>query len=81
MYNPSTYVVKTYFPTYLSIYIYEWLLLITEYVIKVKSNFYSVEVLSQLSSCNGHHPVDGVLVGAGLLWPIQSINEPSEVPS
>jgi len=53
---------------YLSIYIYELLLLITKCVIKMKSNIYSVEVLSQLSSCNGHHPVDAVLVSTGGCW-------------
>jgi hypothetical protein len=64
MYNPSTYVVKPIFwPIYLSIYMNCYYLL--QNAIKVKSNIYSVEVLSQLSSCNGNLPVDGVLVYSG----------------
>jgi hypothetical protein len=38
----------------------------TELVTKVKPNNNSVEVHPQLS--NNGHPVDGALVGAGLLW-------------
>ncbi len=51
--------VVTYFPTYLSIYIYD--LLVTEWVIKVKPDINSVKVHPKLSH-NGH-PVDGTLVG------------------
>jgi hypothetical protein len=36
-------------------------------VTKLKPNINSVEVHPQLS--NNGHPVDGVLVGAGSLWP------------
>jgi hypothetical protein len=39
----------------------------TELVTKVKPNINSVKVHPQLS--NNGHPVDGVLGGAGLLWP------------
>jgi hypothetical protein len=42
-------------------------LLPTEFITRVKPNINSVEVHPQLS--NIWHPVDGVLVGAGLLWP------------
>jgi hypothetical protein len=38
-----------------------------EFVTKAKPKINSVEVHSQLS--NNRHPVDGVLVGAGSLWP------------
>jgi hypothetical protein len=39
-----------------------------EWVTTVKPHMNSVEVQPQLS-CNGCHPVDGALVGAGSLWP------------
>jgi hypothetical protein len=39
---------------------------LTELVTKIKSNINSIEVHPQLS--NKRHPVDGALVGAGLLW-------------
>jgi hypothetical protein len=39
----------------------------TELVTKVKPNINSVKVHPQL--CNNRHPVDGVLVSAGSLWP------------
>jgi hypothetical protein len=42
----------------------------TELVTKVKPNINSVEVHAQLS--NNRHPVDGALVGAGLLSPSNS---------
>ncbi len=42
----------------------------TELVTKVKQNINSVEVHAQLS--NNRHPVDGALVGAGLLCPSNS---------
>jgi len=61
MYKPSTSLPITYFPTYI------WDLFLTEFVTKVKPNINSVEVHPQLS--NNGHPVDGVLVGAGSLWP------------
>jgi hypothetical protein len=64
MYKPSTYLVVTYFPTYLPIYEY---LFLTELVTKVKPNINSVEVHPQLSNnwpsigwCAG-----GVLVHCG----------------
>ncbi len=63
MYKPSTYLVITYFPTYLRIYETYFLQLVT----KVRPNINSVEVHSQLSD-NGH-PVDGALVGAASQWP------------
>jgi hypothetical protein len=56
MYKPSTYLVVTYFPTYI------WDLFPTELVTKVKPNVNSVEVHLQLSTYG--HPVDGALVGA-----------------
>jgi hypothetical protein len=58
MYKPSTYLVFTYFSTYL------WYLFLTELVTKVKPNINSVEVHPQWS--NNRHPVDGVLVHCGL---------------
>jgi hypothetical protein len=60
MYKPSTYLVGTYFPTYLLIYSTYFF---TKWVSKVKPDINSVEVHLQLSH-NGH-PVDGALVGAG----------------
>ncbi len=75
MYKPSTYLLITYFLTYLPMYetffptylpTYETYFL-TELVTKVKPNINSVEVHPQLS--NNGHPVDDVLVGAGSLWP------------
>jgi len=62
MYKPSTYLVVTYFPTYLPIH--------ETYRIglpRVKPNINSVEVHPQLS--NKGHPLDGALVGAGSPWP------------
>ncbi len=56
MCKPSTYLVVTYFPTYI------WDLFPTELVTKVKPNVNSVEVHLQLSTYG--HPVDGALVGA-----------------
>jgi hypothetical protein len=50
MYKPSTYLKIAYF--------------CLELITKMKPNINSVEVHPQLS--NNHHPVDGVLVGAGL---------------
>ncbi len=64
MYKPSTYLVVTYFPTYLHMYETYF---IQKLVTKVKPNINSVEVHPQLS--NYWHPVDGALVGAGSLWP------------
>jgi len=63
MYKPSTYLEFPYFPTYLPIYETYFL---TELVTKMKPNINSVEVHPQLS--NNRHPVEGALVGAGLLW-------------
>ncbi len=63
MYEPSTYPLIAYFPTYLPIYETYFH---TELVTKVKPNINSVELHPQLS--NNKHPVDGVLVGAGSLW-------------
>ncbi len=45
----------------------------TELVTKVKPNINSVEVHAQLS--NNRHPVDGALVGAGLLSPSRVITK------
>jgi hypothetical protein len=64
MYKPSTYLLITYFPTYLPIYETNFL---TELVTKVKPNLNSSEVHPEPS--NNGHPVDGALVGAGSLWP------------
>jgi hypothetical protein len=60
MYKPSTYLIVTYFPTYLPIYETYFL---QSLLAKVKPNINSVEVHPQLS--NNPHPVDGALVGAG----------------
>jgi hypothetical protein len=62
MYKPSTYLLITYFPTYLPIYETYFP---TESVTKVKPNLNSGEVHPELS--NTGHPVDGALVGAGSL--------------
>jgi hypothetical protein len=62
MYKPSIYLEVAYFLTYLPMYETYFL---TELVTKMKPNFNSVEVHPQLS--NKRHPVDGALVGAGLL--------------
>jgi hypothetical protein len=64
MYKPSPYLEVAYFPTYLPIYGTYFL---QNWVTKVKPNIKSVEVHPQLS--NNGHPVNGVLVGAGSLWP------------
>ncbi len=69
MYKPSTYLLVTYFPTYLPLYETYFP---TELVTKVKPNINSVEVHPQLS--NNEHPVDGELVGAGSLWPLRSFD-------
>jgi hypothetical protein len=62
MYKPSTYLIITYFLTYLPIYeTYFFSKLVT----MVKPNINSVEVHPQLS--NNRHPVDGALEGAGSL--------------
>ncbi len=60
MYKPSTYLVITYFPTYLPIYKTYFL---RNWLPQVKQNLNSVEVHPQLS--NSGHPLDGALVGAG----------------
>ncbi len=60
MYKPSTYLLITYFPTYLPIYETHFP---TELVTKAKPNLNSGEVQPELS--NTGHPVDG----AGSLWP------------
>ncbi len=62
MCNPSIYLEVAYFLTYLPIYKTYFL---TELVTKMKPNTNSVEVHPQLS--NNRHPVDGALMGAGLL--------------
>jgi hypothetical protein len=64
MYKSSTYLLVTYFPTYLPLCETYFP---TELVTKVKPNITSVEVHPELSK-NGH-PVDSALVGASLLWP------------
>jgi hypothetical protein len=63
MCKPPTYLVITYFPTYLPIYETYFLQI---WVTKVNSNINSVEVHPQLSNIG--HPMDGVLLGAGSLW-------------
>jgi hypothetical protein len=68
MCKSSTYLVVTYFLTYLTIYETYFL---TNLVIKVKPNINSVEVHPQLSS-NGH-PVDGAMVGASSPWPLLGV--------
>ncbi len=69
MYKPSTYLVNTYFLTYLPIY--ETCFPTTELVTKVKPNINSIEVHPQPSSKG--HPVGGVLVGAGSSWPLKRV--------
>jgi hypothetical protein len=60
MYKPSTYLIISFFSTYIQdLFRRNWLP-------RVKPNINSVEVHPQLS--NKGHPVDGVLVGAGSLW-------------
>jgi hypothetical protein len=56
-----TYLVVTYFLTYLPTYV--WDLVLTKLIIKVKPNITAVEVHPRLS--NNEHPVDGALVSAG----------------
>jgi hypothetical protein len=43
----------------------------TQLVTEVKPNIDSVDIHPQLS--NNRHPVDGVLAGAGSLWPMLSV--------
>ncbi len=64
MYHLSTYIVVRYFLTYLSIALN---LLLIEWVTKMRPGSNSVEDHPQLT--HNRHPVDGALVGAGLLWP------------
>jgi len=64
MYKPSMYLVVTYFSTYLPTH---ETYLPQNWVTKVKPNINSVQVPPHLS--NNRHPVDGVLVGSGSLWP------------
>ncbi len=71
MYKSSTYLLVTYFPTYLPIYETYFP---TELVTKVKPNITSVEVHPELSK--NRHPVDSALVGAGLLWPAHYTSVP-----
>jgi hypothetical protein len=68
------YLVRAYFFTYLSIEN----LPLTEWTTKVKSDINSVEVHSQLS--HKGHPVDGVLVGVGSLWPLGGGEQPFHGP-
>jgi hypothetical protein len=68
MYKPSTYLVVTFFPTCLPIY---QTYFPSELVIKVKPNINSVEVHPQRSY--NRHPMDGVLMSAGSLRPIERI--------
>jgi hypothetical protein len=63
--KPSTYLLITYFPTYLAI---SETYFLTELVNKVKPNIIFLEVHPQVSI--NRHPVDGALVGPGSLWPI-----------
>jgi hypothetical protein len=58
MYKPFTYLLITYFPTYLPIYETYFL---AELVIKVKPNINPVEVHPELS--NNGHPVDAGCTG------------------
>ncbi len=63
MYKPLAYLVVTYFPTCRPVYDTSF----SELVTKVRPDINSVEVHPKLS--NNGHPVDGVLVGVGSLWP------------
>ncbi len=72
MYKPSIYLPSSYLFSYLFTYI--WDLFPTELVTKLKPNINwdeGVEVHPQPS--NKGHPMDGVLVGAGSLWPVNRI--------
>jgi hypothetical protein len=60
LFNPSTYLVITYFPTYLPMYETYFL---QNWLPRSNQRFNSFEVHPQLS--NNGHPMDGVLVGAG----------------
>jgi hypothetical protein len=64
MYKPFTYLVVTFFSTYLPIYETYFL---TALVTKVKPNINLVEVHSQLS--HNRHLVHGAMLGAGSQWP------------
>jgi hypothetical protein len=70
MYKPSTYLVMTYFLTYLYIYIYIyiWDLFPTEFVTKVKPNINSVEIHPQL---HNKRAFNGWCAGSSL-WPLGS---------
>ncbi len=73
MYKPSIYLRGSYLFSYLFTYI--WDLFPTELVTKLKPNINwdeGVEIHPQPS--NNGHPMDGVLVGAGSLWPVHSIS-------
>ncbi len=63
MYTPLTYLIITYFPTYLPI----WDLFSTKLITKVKPNINLVDVHPLLN--NNMHPVDGALVVVNSLWP------------
>ncbi len=54
-------------PLFFNLPVYRLNLLLIEWVTKMRSGSNSVEDHPQLTH-NGH-PVDGALVGAGLLWP------------
>jgi len=75
MYKASTYLVVTYFPTYLPTYI--WDLFVTNLVTKVKLNINSVEVIHNwgvimaIQWMDGHPVDDALVVVAGssrLVW-------------
>jgi len=68
MCKSSTYLVVTYFLTYLT-NVRD--LFFTKLVIKVKPDINSVEVLPQLS--NNGHPVDGAMMGACSPWPLLGV--------
>jgi hypothetical protein len=64
MYKPSTYLVITYFPTYLPIYETYFL---TKLVTKVKPNLTQLKFIHNWVIM-GIQWMDGVLVGASSLW-------------
>jgi hypothetical protein len=60
MYKLSTYLIVIYFPTYLPVYGFTF---VTNYEITHLSFIHNWEIY--------RHPMDGVLVGAGSLWPYE----------
>jgi hypothetical protein len=71
MYKLSTYISSSTLFCYLPVYMLD--LLLIEWVTKMKPSSNSVEDHPQLS--HNRHPVDGALVGAGSLWPVEGTTQ------